>query len=48
MLLFGYLNRDLFIYFRDWEKMSKSGALDLASGLGGKIKKQEVQSAVQQ
>ncbi|XP_039137302.1 cycloartenol-C-24-methyltransferase 1-like [Dioscorea cayenensis subsp. rotundata] len=28
--------------------MSKSGALDLASGLGGKIKKQEVQSAVQQ
>ncbi|KAH7665609.1 Sterol 24-C-methyltransferase protein [Dioscorea alata] len=28
--------------------MSKSGALDLATGLGGKIKKQEVQSAVQQ
>ncbi|KAM0937629.1 putative sterol 24-C-methyltransferase [Dioscorea sansibarensis] len=28
--------------------MSKSGALVLASGLGGKIKKQEVQSAVQQ
>ncbi|KAM0937630.1 putative sterol 24-C-methyltransferase [Dioscorea sansibarensis] len=28
--------------------MSKSGALELASGLGGKIKKQEVQSAVQQ
>ncbi|KAJ6846576.1 cycloartenol-C-24-methyltransferase 1 isoform X1 [Iris pallida] len=28
--------------------MSKTGALDLASGLGGKIKKQEVQSAVEQ
>uniref|UniRef100_A0A0A9CYZ1 Uncharacterized protein n=1 Tax=Arundo donax TaxID=35708 RepID=A0A0A9CYZ1_ARUDO len=26
--------------------MSKSGALDLASGLGGKINKEEVKSAV--
>ena len=28
--------------------MSKTGALDLASGVGGKIKKKEVQSAVEQ
>ncbi|THU71638.1 hypothetical protein C4D60_Mb04t03560 [Musa balbisiana] len=28
--------------------MSKSGALDLATGVGGKIKKEDVQSAVEQ
>ena len=28
--------------------MSKSGALDLAAGVGGKIKKEDVQSAVEQ
>lgn len=28
--------------------MSKSGALDLASGVGGKIDKKEVKSAVEQ
>ncbi|RWV99689.1 hypothetical protein GW17_00037394, partial [Ensete ventricosum] len=29
-------------------EMSKSGALDLATGVGGKIKKEDVQSAVDQ
>ncbi|RWW36731.1 hypothetical protein BHE74_00058227 [Ensete ventricosum] len=29
-------------------EMSKSGALDLATGVGGKIKKEDVQSAVEQ
>lgn len=33
---------------RETERMSKAGALDLASGLGGKIEKTEVLSAVEQ
>ncbi|XP_065001643.1 cycloartenol-C-24-methyltransferase 1-like isoform X1 [Musa acuminata AAA Group] len=43
-----------FVYWRSQNtisvdrEMSKSGALDLATGVGGKIKKEDVQSAVEQ